>query len=354
MNSMQRWLVLAAWFLLAAVGSAVEVTTKDKTEAFDPKDPAKQIGAFDAGTRLTVGERTADGKMYPVKYEDAKGNAIEALCRAEAIDALLQVKDAAPPPAGEEKKAAPKSAGPEPDAKSTANTFVNSLGMKFVPVAGIKDSAGALQNIWFSIWLTRVQDYQVFAEATKREWPKPQFEQTPADPAVNVSWVDATAFCEWLTEKERKDGKIKDDQCYRLPTDAEWNVAVGLPPDKEKGDTPFERSGKIPGVYPWGKKWPPPRNSGNYAPSLKVDAFEFTSPVGSFRAGKFGLFDMGGNVLQWCQDWYNSEKTNRVLRGSCWKASENPFLLSSWRFSDTPGLRVEAYGFRCVLDFGAK
>ena len=70
--------------------------------------------------------------------------------------------------------------------------------MKFVPVPGT--------SVLFSMWDTRVKDYKVFAEALKHEWPKPTFDQTEEHAAVNVSWNDATAFCEWLTEKEQKSG----------------------------------------------------------------------------------------------------------------------------------------------------
>jgi hypothetical protein len=76
--------------------------------------------------------------------------------------------------------------------------FVNSLGMGFVPVPRT--------NVLFSVWETRVKDYQAFCDATGRSWEKPRFYQTVA--AVNVSWEDAKAFCEWLSGKERQEVSV--------------------------------------------------------------------------------------------------------------------------------------------------
>jgi TonB family protein len=217
--------------------------------------------------------------------------------------------------------------------------YFNSLAMKFVPVPGT--------NVLFSIWETRVKDYKIFAEATKREWPKPTFEQNEEHPAVNVSWDDATAFCEWLTEQERKAGRISANQVYRLPTDLEWSDAVGL--ERESGGTPKERNMKTRGVYPWGTEWPPPKGAGNYDPSLKVDSFEWTSPVGSFEANRYGIYDLGGNVWEWCQDWFDGEKKKRVWRGASWGGRDPLSLHSSFRAYNPPEDRHDNCGFRCVL-----
>jgi formylglycine-generating enzyme required for sulfatase activity len=227
--------------------------------------------------------------------------------------------------------------------------FANSLGMVFKPVPGT--------DVQFCIWETRVKDYAAYAAANagvNGSWKKPwflgtSFTQADTHPVVNVSWEDARAFCAWLTKKELAAGKIKAGQKYRLPTDAERNAAVGL--GQEKGNTPKEKDMGIKGVYPWGKEWPPPKGAGNYGGSLKVDNHKYTSPVGSFAANKLGIHDLGGNVWEWCEDWYDpAAKEYRVMRGASWYLLHPGALLSSARLYGVPGVRdYGLLGFRCVL-----
>ena len=216
--------------------------------------------------------------------------------------------------------------------------WTNSLGLPFVPVPGMK----AL----FCIWDVRVQDYQPFVDSTLRVWRRPAFAQGPRHPAVNVSWEDAKGFCEWLTREETASGHLRPPQTYRLPTDAEWSKAVGL--DEDYGGTPREKDKKIEGVYPWGTAWPPPRGAGNYRTDLSVDDFPNTSPVGRFRPNRYGLYDMGGNVWQWCEDWYDGEGKDHVARGGSWLGSGAAMLLSSARYHGTPR-PLGNHGFRVVL-----
>ncbi|MBM3880504.1 MAG: hypothetical protein FJ387_12445, partial [Verrucomicrobia bacterium] len=216
----------------------------------------------------------------------------------------------------------------------------NSLGMRFVPVPGTE--------VLFSVWQTRVRDYAAFVKATGREWEKPGFEQGAEHPAVNVSWEDGMEFCEWLTKKERGAGLLMTGQEYRLPADAEWSWAVGIG-DREGGGTPAEKSMKLGGVYPWGTQWPPPKGAGNYDPGLKVDDFEYTSPVGSFKPSEHGLYDLGGNVWEWCEDCYDGRSGARVLRGGSWNNNDRDNLLSSSRRNGSPDRRFGSYGFRVVL-----
>jgi streptogramin lyase len=250
------------------------------------------------------------------------------------------------------------SAGTKPNTPQSiiaGQCWTNSLGMVFTPVPGTK--------VLFSIWDTRVQDYRAYASANEgvdRKWQNPGFIQGDTHPVVNVSWEDAKAYCGWLTQKERNEGEIGPDQSYRLPTDAEWSVAVGL--NECAGGIPVDKDSVIKGVYPWGTQWPPPRGAGNYASSLHVDDYENTSPVGSFQANRYGLYDMGGNVWQWCEDLIRTNQDWRVMRGGSWdeKSPENNDpnyhwgcnLLSSCRAGRTPSYRWNVDGFRivCVVD----
>ena len=238
--------------------------------------------------------------------------------------------------------------------------YVNSLGMKFVPVPGT--------SVLFSIWETRVKDFEAFVEASGHKaeggmlsmekgikdvggtWRDPGFSQTGEHSVCGVSWEDATAFCEWLTEQERKAGRISANQAYRLPTDLEWNAAVG----------------KI--KYPWGTQWPPPNGAGNYNQHFKVDEYETTSPVGSFEANSYGIYDLGGNLSEWIdstglpsdeqkealrwdtkQDWYDAMKTMGEMRGGSWAILFPDHLLSSYRRFNLREARSDDVGFRCVL-----
>jgi serine/threonine protein kinase len=230
-----------------------------------------------------------------------------------------------------------KSVGPAP-----GQPFTNSLGMKFVP----------LGDIQISVWETRVQDYQAFCRATGRHFEPADFSQTATDPVVKVNWFDAMAFCKWLTEKERNENLVEERQVYRLPTDGEWSMAVGLP--NESGATPELRDSKIKNEFPWGKQWPPPNGAGNYAAISGRSRGGATKPVGTFNANSIGLFDLGGNVWEWCLDSYKggSSTTSRdwgVLRGGSWATRNRLEMQSSYRNVVDRNDRDVIYGFRCVL-----
>ncbi len=278
---------------------------------------------------------------------------------------------AAPGPAGQA-TGGPARAG-EQRGPRPGQGWENALGMRFLPVPGLA--------VLFGVWDTRVQDFAAFVKDTGYDatagmysiggdrwkklgntWRSPGFPQEPTHPVCGVSWNDATAFCRWLTEKERREGRLGADQEYRLPTDAEWSVAAGL--EEPAGGTPQSKDAQIKGVYAWGREWPPPPGAGNFAGTEARDddwpadwgviegyndGYPRTSPVGRFRANRYGLFDMSGNVCQWCADFYNGRNGLRVARGGAFCFSGSFYLLLSYRYCLKPDRRSDQCGFRCVL-----
>ena len=148
---------------------------------------------------------------------------------------------------------------------------------------------------------------------SKASWRSPKgkgssIENKMDHPVVHISWYDAQAFASWL-------GK-------RLPTEAEWEWAA---------------SGGVNEKYPWGDEavtnGAPKANAWEgsfpYNNTLK-DQFFYTAPVGSFKPNPFGLFDMAGNVWEWCSDWYDytyyeSFESNKVINPQGPEAPYDPY-----------------------------
>ena len=265
--------------------------------------------------------------------------------------------------------------GPPPPPRAADGSFTNTLGMKFVPVPGT--------TVSFCIHETRSKDFAAFIADKNRgyamtgsdadDWRTYEYEKVPVGrgaseraedsihPVANVSWLDAVAFCEWLSKKEGK--------TYRLPTDREWSVAVGIP--QEPAGSPKDLDAKLGDVYPWGGKFVASAISGNYAdtamkakfPDFSAiegyrDGFATTAPVMSFAANQHGLYDMGGNLWEWVEGCYdgtdlqgkNKTLTSpRALRGGSWLYGGPAFLLSSDRYDYFPGRRNGGFGFRVVV-----
>jgi len=219
----------------------------------------------------------------------------------------------------------------------------NSLGMIFLKVRG--------SLVMFSMWETRVADWDAYVADTHQSWSHtPSFPQTGTHPVVNVTMSEAAAFAEWLTKKERREGRITERQAYRLPTNLEWDAAVGLTQGQQISSV---------AKYPWGSEWPPPRQAGNYNSQRieggRDDGFEFTAPVGQFRPSEDGLFDLGGNAWEWVCDSRTPDRAiNGTLRGGSWLYWRKECLESGYHYSVKADLRSPTVGFRCVLENSAE
>jgi formylglycine-generating enzyme required for sulfatase activity len=169
---------------------------------------------------------------------------------------------------------------------------------------------------------------------------------------VNVSWNDAVAFCDWLSKEE--------GESYRLPTEAEWEYScrAGRATRHFSGDDP-ETLAEIGNVADATVKEKFP----NWSWPIKArDGYTFTAPVGRFQPNAFGLFDMHGNVGEWCADWYDAnyyaklpspavdphnlfQSESRVARGGGWRHYLR-YCRSGCRGGSTPDTRDNYLGFR--------
>ncbi len=164
------------------------------------------------------------------------------------------------------------------------------------------------------------------------------------NPVECVFWDDAVAFCTKLTQRERKAARLPEGYEYRLPTEAEWEYAARG--GAQSAGTTYSGSSNVDEVA-WYKD-----NSGGK-----------THPVGLKEPNELGLYDLSGNVAEWCLDWYdegyyarspNTDPANtqaasfRVFRGDCW-TNDAGLVRSVVRGRFRPDDAGNGLGFRACL-----
>lgn len=250
----------------------------------------------------------------------------------------------------------------EPAFGQESKEVVNSIGMKLILIPkgtfamgspateelrGVDEVAHEVtisKDFYLGVTEVTQTQYAKVMGANPSKFKGQQQADKPDYPVENISWQDAVDFCKRLSDlpEEKAAGRV-----YRLPTEAEWEYAC--------------RAGAKT-TYFFGND---PKSLSNHAWFEGNNNNERTHPVGQKKANAWGLYDMHGNVWEWCGDWYGdypqaavtdpsgpNEGTLRVLRGGGWKDTE-AIVRTARRGRITPDHTSIYLGFRIALTAAA-
>lgn len=192
----------------------------------------------------------------------------------------------------------------------------------------------ALSDFYLGVTEVTVKQYKAFCLATDRAMPQQESYSKDDCPIVFVTWFEAQDFCEWVGGS--------------LPTEAQWEYAA--------------TSRGLSFKYPSGNEID--RSLANFSGTGKKDRWKKLAPVAKFPPNPIGLYDMAGNVYEWCYDYYKSDYYSlpgyqdpmgpatsmfKVLRGGSWYHDKEEMRCSN-RFRYMPVARMSFVGFRVAWD----
>ncbi len=320
---------------------------------------------FDPDAYLRDWDRRENARLESIERLAREGNATEAM-KLFTDKELLALANREPAPAGGRAAAALRDldararGGDDPsngsgggDRLSTSATAgkpitIPGLNLELLPIPAGSFAMGSTNGEADEKPVTQVQLTQPFwlgkTEVTQGQWERVMgsnpsaFKKAGANaPVEQVFYEDALAFCQKVTASERAAGRLPEGYAYTLPTEAQWEYAC-------RAGTTGDYAGNL-ALLGWYSD-----NSGST-----------THAVGQKQANAWGLYDLHGNVCEWCRDWFGNypggtvtdptgaaSGTDRVLRGGCWFLTARNCRSAS-RFRFEPGLRYRDLGFRLAL-----
>lgn len=219
-------------------------------------------------------------------------------------------------------------------------------GKKLVVPIGFGE---ALEFVWvesLGLWLGRYEvtngQYRRFAADHSSLFYGDLSLNGADQPVVYVTWQDATDFCSWLNENYYD--RLPENFRFRLPYNREWETFARCGTQRE---------------YPWGNGFPP--EYGNYSDRTArkhispwdglrryEDGYAVTAPVTESGVNAWGIYGVGGNVWEWCLDWYGRSRDYKVRKGGSWAFDSRESLRVEYKGFDRPDVSYDTIGFRVL------
>lgn len=327
--------------LADSLGPNIELLKKSKeristtaAKLVNLKKALADISAFYSSMSRLAGQNALDADVRDILKEILNIYDVENASKAESRISIPSKTD----PANQQSRAVSlKLFIMPPEAKAGKDLKIPDLKMDLVYVQEGSFQMGAdiyscekpvrTVSLTKPFWIGRYEVTQLQWEAVMGNNPS-RFKGANR-PVEQVTWDDCVLFCDKLTDRDRKSGRLPSGYVYRLPSEVEWEYAAR---GGNKGNSFTYSGGNNPDEVAWCSK-----NSRNS-----------TQAVGQKKANELGLYDMSGNVMERCHDYYPRSNSDRICRGGSWRNGAN-FCRSSYRIPDY--WDKDTIGFRLVVGF---